>query len=273
MHHDVLLIIAMGLYLAATMLLYRSIVRRAGYWRGASLGAAVAGTVFHAAAQMQHWHVAGLPDVGFLNILSLCALVIVVMLCLSVLTRDSLYDASLVALPLGILVLVLEWALPSERLLVEISSTGTAVHIITSVFAFGILSIAGVYALFVVIIDYFLRHHHLNPLVRALPALDVLERLLFQLLGLGFALLSLSLASGLAFVSDLFAQHLAHKTILSIVAWLIFGTLLWGRWRYGWRGRKAVWLSLAGIFLLLLAYFGSKLVLEVILDRSWWNRT
>jgi ABC-type uncharacterized transport system permease subunit len=72
-------------------------------------------------------------------------------------------------------------------------------------------------------------------------------------------------------VSDLFAQHLAHKTLLSIIAWLVFGLLLWGRWRYGWRGRKAVWLSLAGIILLLLGYFGSKLVLEVILDRSWWT--
>ena len=71
------------------------------------------------------------------------------------------------------------------------------------------------------------------------------------------------------FINDIFAQHLVHKTILSIVTWLVFALLLWGRWRYGWRGSLAVRLTLAGIVLLLLAYFGSKLVLEVILGRSW----
>ena len=135
--------------------------------------------------------------------------------------------------------------------------------------AFGLLSIAGVYALFVFIIDHFLRHHHLNPLVRSLPPLEVLEDLLFKLITAGFVLLTVSLGSGMVFISDIFAQHLVHKTLLSIMAWLIFGILLWGRWRYGWRGSLAVRLTLAGIVLLLLAYFGSKLVLENILGRSW----
>lgn len=271
MQHDTSLLIAIGLYLAAAVFLYRSIIRQARNWRRVSIVCAFAGAAVHAAAQWNHWRIDGLPDVGFLNLLSLCALVIVILLCLSVLARNSVYDASLVALPLAAVVLVLEWSLPPDRLLVETISTGTALHIVTSVLAFGLFSIAGVYALFVVFIDHYLKRHHLNPLVQALPALDVLERLLFQLIGTGFVLLTLSLASGLAFVSDLFAQHLAHKTVLSIIAWLVFGMLLWGRWRYGWRGRKAVWLSLAGIALLLLAYFGSKLVLEVILDRSWWS--
>jgi len=71
------------------------------------------------------------------------------------------------------------------------------------------------------------------------------------------------------FINDIFAQHLVHKTLLSIMAWLVFGVLLWGRWRYGWRGSLAVRLTLAGIILLLLSYFGSKLVLENILGRSW----
>ncbi|MEJ8567569.1 cytochrome C assembly family protein [Elongatibacter sediminis] len=270
MNHDTTLLYALGLYAAATALLYRSIITGSRRWRHVSLGAALAGAALHGAAQWQHWSTSGMPDVGFLNLLSLCALVIVVMLCLSALSRDSLFDASLVALPLAVLVLILEWSLPSERLLVEIDSWGTAAHIVSSVLAFGLFSIAGVYALFVVAIDHFLRSHHLNPLVQALPALDVLERLLFRLLGAGFVLLTVSLATGLAYVQDLFAQHLAHKTLLSFLAWFVFGTLLLGRWRYGWRGRRAVWLSLAGVVLLLLAYFGSKLVLEVILDRNWW---
>jgi ABC-type uncharacterized transport system permease subunit len=123
--------------------------------------------------------------------------------------------------------------------------------------------------LFAAIIDHFLRRHRLRPLVKTLPALVVLESLLFKLITTGFLLLSVSLISGLLFINDIFAQHLLHKTVLSISAWLVFGLLLWGRWRYGWRGSLAVRMTLAGIVLLLLGYFGSKLVLEVFLGRSW----
>jgi ABC-type uncharacterized transport system permease subunit len=140
---------------------------------------------------------------------------------------------------------------------------------VSSVLAFGLLSIAGVYALFVFFIDHFLRHHHLNRLVRSLPPLEVLEDLLFKVIAAGFILLTVSLFSGIMFINDIFAQHLVHKTILSILTWMVFGVLLWGRWRYGWRGSLAVRLTLAGIVLLLLSYFGSKFVLENVLGRSW----
>lgn len=105
--------------------------------------------------------------------------------------------------------------------------------------------------------------------MQTLPALDTLEALLFYLIKIGLAVLTVSLVTGLVYVDDLFGQHLAHKTILSIFAWLVFALLLWGRWKRGWRGRVAVRMTLAGIALLLLSYFGSKLVLEIILDRSW----
>jgi ABC-type uncharacterized transport system permease subunit len=166
-------------------------------------------------------------------------------------------------------VLLLQWLIPIPNIPLDQASSGTTVHILSSVLSFGFLSIASVYAMFVAIIDHFLRSHHLNALVRSLPALVVLEGLLFRLIAVGFILLTASLLSGMAFVNDLFAQHLAHKTLLSILAWLVFGLLLFGRWRYGWRGRKAVRLCLAGIALLVLSYFGSKLVLENLLGRSW----
>ena len=95
-----------------------------------------------------------------------------------------------------------------------------------------------------------------------------MEQLLFQLIGTGFVLLSAGLLTGIVFLEDVFAQHLVHKTVLSIAAWSIFGILLWGRWRFGWRGRKAIRWTLSGFGVLILAYFGSKLVLELILDRA-----
>jgi ABC-type uncharacterized transport system permease subunit len=183
--------------------------------------------------------------------------------------RKNLFDASLVILPLAVLIVLAEWALDAPRLEISQRSVGIAIHIVSSVISFGVLSIASVYALFVASIDYLLRHHSINKLVQTLPALETLEELLFLLIKAGFAILALSLVTGLIFVNDLFAQHLAHKTLLSIFAWLIFAVLLWGRWRKGWRGRVAVRMTLAGIVLLLLSYFGSKLILEVLLQRSW----
>ncbi len=135
--------------------------------------------------------------------------------------------------------------------------------------AFGVLSVAGVYAIFIALIDHMLRSHSPNKLVQTLPALDTLEGFLFSLIKVGLVVLTVSLVTGLIYVDDLFGQHLAHKTILSIFAWLVFAVLLWGRWKRGWRGRVAVRMTLVGIALLLLSYFGSKLVLEIILERSW----
>ncbi|MSQ99290.1 MAG: hypothetical protein EXR85_08380 [Xanthomonadales bacterium] len=271
MYHDSSLLAATGLYILAATLLYVSIRNQSRAWWLASVAVCFLGATVHGFNQYQHWMGSAATEVGILNLLSLCALVIVLMLCTSVFSSDPLYDASIIALPLTIVVLALEWSVPSNGLLPESFSAGASFHILSSVLAFGVLSIAGVYALFVAIIDHFLRRHHLNPLVKSLPPLETLERLLFRLIAMGFILLTFSLGTGLAFVDDLFAQHLAHKTILSIMAWLIFGLLLWGRWQYGWRGRQAVRLTLAGILLLLLAYFGSKLVLETILGRSWRN--
>jgi ABC-type uncharacterized transport system permease subunit len=71
------------------------------------------------------------------------------------------------------------------------------------------------------------------------------------------------------FVTNLFEQHLIHKTVLSLAAWVIFGILLMGRYRYGWRGRSAVRLTLTGFATLALAYFGSKFVLETLLGRHY----
>ena len=89
--------------------------------------------------------------------------------------------------------------------------------------------------------------------------------MLFGFLLAGWLLLSASLVSGWLFLDDLFAQHLVHKTLLSASAWVIFGLLLLGRHQLGWRGYKAIRWTLAGFCLLMLAYFGSKLVREFIL--------
>ena len=122
-------------------------------------------------------------------------------------------------------------------------------------------------AVLVAVQDQHLRNRHPGGFIRALPPLQTMEVLLFEMIGLGFFLLSLALVSGLMFLENMFDQNLAHKTILSGIAWLVFGTLLWGRFRFGWRGRTAITWTLSGFVVLMLAYFGSKAVLELILQR------
>jgi ABC-type uncharacterized transport system permease subunit len=97
-----------------------------------------------------------------------------------------------------------------------------------------------------------------------------MESLLFRIIWAGFILLTLTLASGVVFSEELFgkAATFNHKTVFGVVSWLIFAALLCGRHIYGWRGRVAVRWTLAGFLSLVLAYIGSKFVVEVILGRG-----
>lgn len=141
-------------------------------------------------------------------------------------------------------------------------------HVTVALLAFSVLSIAAVMAIGLAVQERGLRHRQFGPWLRALPPLTLTETLLFQLIGAGFALLTLTLVTGILFVDNLFGQHLVHKTVLSIIAWLVFGALLYGRWKHGWRGRRAVNLTLSGMALLVLAFFGTKAVLELVLHRG-----
>lgn len=138
-------------------------------------------------------------------------------------------------------------------------------HVLTSVVAYSLLTMAAVQAILVRLQNKRLHNHRPGGFLRNLPPLTVMEKVLFQVLCATFAMLSLSLFTGFAFLDDLFAQRLVHKTTLSIVAWLIIAILLLGHFLWGWRGQKASALTLGAFTSLLLAYFGSKLVIELIL--------
>ncbi|MBT8137286.1 MAG: cytochrome c biogenesis protein CcsA [Gammaproteobacteria bacterium] len=142
-------------------------------------------------------------------------------------------------------------------------------HALMATLAYSLLAAAALLAFAGSLKDRRLRHVGTAGWTVRLPSLDDIERHMFACILAGFALLSLAIFSGLIFVRDLMAQHLAHKTVLASLAWVIFGVLLLGRWQFGWRGRKATTLALVGFALLLLAYFGSRFVLEMVLGRQW----
>jgi ABC-type uncharacterized transport system permease subunit len=142
-------------------------------------------------------------------------------------------------------------------------------HVVLSVIAYALITIGAVFALALSLLDRRLRSHRALGWLSSLPSVEALESGMFQALIAGFVLLSFALFSGFIFVDNLFGQHLVHKAILSCVAWLVLGVLLFGRWRFGWRGQIAAKWAISGYILLVLAYFGSKIILEMILNRHW----
>jgi ABC-type uncharacterized transport system permease subunit len=142
-------------------------------------------------------------------------------------------------------------------------------HILLAMGAAALLFAAAVTALLLVFLDRRLRTRRLANLPSVIPPLDVLEKVMFRLIGTGFIMLTLALLTGFVFVTNLFTQNLTQKTLLSLIAWTIFGVLLIGRVRFGWRGRSATGWTLSGFGVLALAYFGAKFVLEDLLGRHW----
>jgi ABC-type uncharacterized transport system permease subunit len=200
---------------------------------------------------------------GFFNAVSLLTWLIALLLTLTAFGRP-VENLGIAVFPLAAVAIVLDLAFPSSHVLSPQRNI-LDVHIIISITAYSILSLAAVQAVLIAIQDKHLHEKHPGGFIRALPPLQTMESLLFQMIGIGFLMQSLSLATGFIYLDDMFAQHLAHKTFFSIIAWLVFGILLWGRWKFGWRGKTAIRWTLGGFVSLLLAYLGSKLVLELLL--------
>jgi ABC-type uncharacterized transport system permease subunit len=142
-------------------------------------------------------------------------------------------------------------------------------HLVLAMLAYSLFTIALLHALLMAGVERRL-HRKQGGQAGALPPLLTLERLLFQLVGAAFVLLTVTLATGFAFSESLFgrAMRFDHKTVFGVLSWLTFGLLLAGRWLHGWRGRTALRWTLTGFVLLFLAYIGSRFVLEVVLGRS-----
>jgi len=272
---NILAIFAASLYVVAAVLLLLCLARgdaepnsesgskasTSGRW--ALLLAAIAAAI-HALVAIRQ---TGLPQELHLPLLvsvSVSAMFIALLLLILCLTKPAHY-LGLAVYPIAAIAVLLSNSnqVPDSALALNIQ-----LHVLLSLTAYAFLALAAVQAILVSIQRHNLQVHKTAGFMRVLPALDVTEELLFTLLSAGFVVLSLSLATGFFYLEDLFAQSLVHKTVLSVLAWVIFGALLFARWRWGWRGKRAVFWTLAGFAVLILAYFGSKIVLELILNRG-----
>jgi len=238
--------------------------RRPRYRRAAIVLGALA-VLGHTALHAIAWQVSGGPDMHFFAALSLVTLGMAA-LTTATAWRQQLQTLGVVVYPLAAAMAALYHFYGHFR--AEDLDWQLQLHAWIALLAFATLSLAALLALMLWFQERALRQRQIHGWLRALPPLTQLEQLLFRTIGAGFVLLTLVLVTGMLFVHNLLTQHLWHKTVLSALSWLVFGWLLFGRWRYGWRGPRAVKFTLSAMALLLLAFFGSKFVLELVLHRG-----
>jgi len=269
MENTLLTIVSVALYLLSgavfTLRLFRSeTLKRPPKSLGLILG--FAALLLHAGLLYLSLHTMQGVNFSFFNAVSFAAWVVSLLYLLAALSKP-IESLGMVLLPIAAMTLLLDYFFPGVRLLPPDTNWELRAHVISSILAYSVLAMAAVQAVLLAIQDRHLRKHHPGGFIRALPPLQTMEGLMLEMITIGFILLTLALTSGFLFLDDMFAQHLVHKTLLSIIAWLAFAVLLWGRYRFGWRGRTAIRWTLTGFIVLALAYFGSKAVVELILKR------
>ncbi|MDH4285828.1 MAG: cytochrome c biogenesis protein CcsA [Gallionella sp.] len=172
-------------------------------------------------------------------------------------------------LPLAAVAVLLPEFFPTAHQLANTGLIAFKAHISAAMLAYSLFTIAVLHAVLISQVESRLHHASLPRILQSLPPLLTMETLLFRMIGIGFVLLTLTLASGAVFSEEIFgkAWQFNHKVLFGFVSWGVFAVLLLGHHFYGWRGRTAVRWTVSGFVFLLLAYLGTKFVLEVILHR------
>jgi ABC-type uncharacterized transport system permease subunit len=174
-----------------------------------------------------------------------------------------------VIMPAGALASVIPLFFPGEHVLANAASPAFRVHFVIAMLAYSLFTLAALHAMLMSVASRQLHNARFSRVLAGLPPLLTMEALLFRLISIAFVLLTLTLVTGVLFAETLFGQALRvdHKTVFAFISWLLFGGLLVGRRLRGWRGRVALRWTLAGFVALMLAYVGSRFVIEVVLER------
>ena len=266
---DIQPIITILLYIAATLLLAENVFNVLEKFTKNNLIILILGIFalsLHADILNQSIFLQTGFDFGFFNIISIIGWLVALIVLITSFFQP-IQQLLLVLYPIAAITILLEQLFPNDRILEQSLPMGLRIHILLSISAYSLLMIGALQALLLALQDKFIKSKQISKIIDILPPLQIMEQLLIQIIVIGFFLLSLSLTTGIMFIDNLFEQHLIHKTTLSILAWVIYAILLWGRWSLGWRGRRITRWILVGFIVLILAYTGSKFVLELILQR------
>lgn len=184
--------------------------------------------------------------------------------------RYKLEGLQAFVLPVAAISVLTPLAMPaSSHAVLHTELLGFKIHLLIAILAYSLFTIAALHAVLMAMAERRLHGGAASALQQNLPPLLTMEHLLFRIIAIGFVLLTLTLVSGMLFSEELFHQpvQFTHKNLFAIISWVIFAALLGGRKVYGWRGRTAIRWIMSGFVALLLAYIGSKFVLEIVLHR------
>ena len=184
----------------------------------------------------------------------------------------------LLLLPAAAIASALAAVFPQGQFVPHAEDPWLRAHLLIALAAYGLITIAALHAMMMALLDRHLHRPLDAPAERSIigrvldsqPPLLVQEQLLFRIIWIGFVVLTLAVGSGSIASMKLTGKVLPfdHKTVFTLLSWLTFGVLLAGRHIWGWRGRVALRWTLTGFGFLILAYTGSRFVLEMILHRG-----
>ena len=226
--------------------------------------------VLHAMLLYQRIIVAEGLDLGVANAVSMLTWLTVLIYWLAGLAFQGLSGILGLMAPFALLAVLLQAFVPTRHVVTYGGDPLFTLHFAIAMLAYSLFTVAAVHALVMLAEEKWLHKGVLPPFLKSIPPLLEMEALLFRILLAAFVLLTLTVLSGTFFSEQLFGKPFTftHKVVFGILSWAIFAALLAGHYLRGWRGRTAVRWTLAGFASLLLAYVGSKVVLELILGRG-----
>lgn len=230
---------------------------------------ATAGAILHAGACFHMIATDSGLNLGLFSSASLVTWIMLVSVLLAT-TRLPVLNLLMLIQPLAAASVIagLIWSgSPAAVIPLDLLDNALLSHIALSITAYSILFMAACQSILVAVLEHRLRRKKTIRLLRVLPPLQTMESLLFNLLWAGIAVLTLAILSGFLFLEDMFAQRVVHHTVLALASWGVYAVLLAGHHLLGWRGTTAVRWTLIAFALLVLGYFGSKFVIEVLLEH------
>ncbi len=259
---------AASLYAMAATLQIRNLRRQRTSSLGMLLAVILPALVLHGVATYLQVHT---PTGLYLGLFTSASLVTLLMILFLVLAsaRLPVQNLLVLALPLGAAAIVASLFGQTGFEARESLAPVLVAHITFSLFAYTILLMAACQSVLLAYQEHALKARGPLRSLRLLPPLETMEALLFSLLWTGIITLTVSIVTGFIFLDNMFAQHVVHHTVLSIASWAVYAVLLTGRHFFGWRSTTATAWTLIAFSLLVLGYFGSKFVLEILLHRSY----
>ncbi|MCP9268310.1 inner membrane protein YpjD [Xenorhabdus sp. XENO-1] len=255
-------IIALLAYLISLTLIVPGLLRQQNSYQKLALLFSIMALINHAIAlKYQIFHVSSGQNLTLLNLGSIVSLLMSTIMTV-VAFRGRAWFLQPIVYSFAMINLMLASMVPGAFITHLEDSIELFIHIGLALLGYATLLIAALYALQLGWLDHLLKKKKFS-FSSGMPPLMTIERKMFHITQVGVILLTLTLCTGIMYMDNIFGKENIHKSVLSIIAWFVYVTLLWGHYHEGWRGKRVIWFNLIGAFILTLAFFGGRLLQEI----------